>query len=260
MTADDCGCVEYCRGAAKAAWARPAGCRMARPAPHTERFTIDDAEMRTYGMMLAFAWNRLDWRHAGFGALQAYLYEGMERELRVHVWHPALVKSGIADSGLCHDHRFNMRSLVLFGEIVNRDCTLFEDEGGEWETWEVLHARAAKEKTGESFHQDPTQTGVRYRRKTTDVRVQAGHGYTFAKGAFHESHVRALTITLIEKLNQEAVNARILAPHGHSVVHAFSAPLPSDGDIVRDVLLQAREALSDTIGWGTAALSPRTTR
>lgn len=251
MMVDDCGCMGWCRDVAMASWARRAGSRARLPAPHTTTFDMGDAEMRTYSMMLASAWDGLDWRHAGFGALQAYLYEGLERELRVHVWHPSLVKPGIADSGLCHDHRFDMRSVVLFGEIVNRDCTLTEDGAGDWEEWEVLHARAAKEKTGETFHQDPTQTGKRYRREVTDVRVPAGSGYTFAKRAFHESHVSGLTITLIEKQNQEAVNARILAPHGHSIVHAFSTPLPSDGDVIREVLVKARGALGETMARGT---------
>lgn len=212
-------------------------------APSTSIFNAGASELRMYKAMLALMWPHLSWRHAGFGALQAYIREGDGAELRVHVWHPALVKPGIADSGLCHDHRFDMRSTVLVGEIINRECHLIEDAGGDWETWEVLHARAAKEKTGESFHQDPTQTGVRYRRETTDYRVSAGAGYTFRKRAFHESHVSGLTITLIEKLNQEAFNARILAPHGRDIVHAFSTPLPSDGAIVSAVLREAASTL-----------------
>lgn len=238
----DCGCATHCRAAAKVEWARPAGCKVLRA--DTKLFHASAAELRTYAAMLTALWPQLSWRHAGFGALQAYIREGDESELRVHVWHPALVKPGIADSGLCHDHRFDMRSTVLVGEIVNRECRLIEAADGDWETWTVLHARAAKEKTGETFHQDPEQTGIRYLREVTDYRVSAGSGYTFAKRAFHESHVERLTITLVEKLNQEAFDARILAPHGRDIVHAFSTPLPSDGDVVSAVLADALAALS----------------
>ena len=238
---NDCGCVGVCRAAAKADWAKPSGCHSLRPA--TSLFCAGDPELRAYKAMLTALWPQLSWRHAGFGALQAYIREGDDAELRVHVWHPALVKPGIADSGLCHDHRFDMRSTVLVGEIVNRECTLHQEPDGDWETWEVLHARAAKEKMGETFHQDPTQTGVRYRREVTDYRVSAGAGYTFRKRAFHESHVDRLTVTLVEKLNQEAFNARILAPHGRDIVHAFSTPLPSDGEVVSAVLREALVSL-----------------
>jgi hypothetical protein len=188
---------------------------------HTKVFHFGRAEWRNYLDMLIALWPSLSWRHAGFGALQAYIREGDSRELRVHVWHPSLIKPGITESGLCHDHRFDMRSSVLAGKIIQTEFQLEPDEVGAWETHRVLHAREAMARGG-SFHHDPTPTGDRYRRRENVYEVGAGAGYTFDKFAFHETRAEGVTVTLVEKSAQEDVNARILAPHGKPIVHAFT--------------------------------------
>lgn len=188
----------------------------------TELFAVPESERRNYADMLIALWPTLKWRHAGFGALQAYILEGGERELRVHVWHPSLVKPGIEESGLCHDHRFHMRSSVIAGKIIQTDFQLLPaiDSGG-WETHRVLHAREAMARGG-SFHHDPIPTGERFNRLARVYEVPVGKGYTFEKFAFHETRAEGLTVTLVEKSGQEDVNARILAPHGKPIVHAFT--------------------------------------
>src|SRR6187399_838870 len=98
---------------------------------HTTVFAIPETERRNYADLLVSIWPHLKWRHAGFGALQAYLREGDARELRVHVWHSSLIKAGIEESGLCHDHRFAMRSSVLAGKIIQTDFHLEPDPDGE---------------------------------------------------------------------------------------------------------------------------------
>jgi hypothetical protein len=60
----------------------------------------------------------LTWRHHGIGALQAYVREGSGVETRIHIWHPDLVRAGIRDHGDAHDHRFNLVSAVLVGELT----------------------------------------------------------------------------------------------------------------------------------------------
>lgn len=192
---------------------------------HTTVFAFDEPQRRNYADMLISMWPNLKWRHAGFGALQAYIREGTERELRVHVWHPSLVKDGIEDSGLCHDHRFVMRSSVLAGKIIQTDFHLEPAPDGEWETLRVLHAREAMARGG-SFHHDPMPTGDYFHRVPTVYSVVAGAGYTFDKFAFHETRAEGVTITLVEKSKQEDVNARILAPRGKPVVHAFTETQP----------------------------------
>lgn len=188
---------------------------------HTQVFDLPGRERLNYSDMLIALWPQLNWRHAGFGALQAYIREGGERELRVHIWHPSLVKPGIEESGLCHDHRFAMRSSVLAGKIFQTEFQLEPDAAGDWETLRVLHAREAMARGG-SFHHDPQPTGDFFRRTPVVYGIDAGYGYTFDKFAFHETRAEGVTITLVEKSAQEDVNARILAPRGKPVVHAFT--------------------------------------
>jgi hypothetical protein len=188
---------------------------------HTKIFYVAPFDRQNYADMLIALWPHLKWRHAGFGALQAYIREGSERELRVHIWHPSLVKAGIEESGLCHDHRFAMRSSVLAGKIIQTEFQLEPDRDGDWETLRVLHAREAMARGG-SFHHDPVPTGDYFRRTPVVYGIEGGYGYTFDKFAFHETRAEGVTITLVEKSAQEDVNARILAPRGKPVVHAFT--------------------------------------
>lgn len=194
---------------------------MAARTKHTSVFILDPSERRNYSDLIIAAWPNLKWRHAGFGALQAYVREGDTRELRVHIWHPSLIKPGIEESGLCHDHRFRMRSSVLAGEIIQTEFHLEPDSKGDWETLRVLHAREAMARGG-SFHHDPVPTGDYFWRRADVYRVAVGEGYTFDKFAFHETRAQGATVTLVEKSEQEDVNARILAPRGRAVVHAFT--------------------------------------
>lgn len=59
---------------------------------HTACFAMPEEERRNYADLIIGLWPHLSWRHAGFGALQAYIREGGERELRVHLWHPSLAR------------------------------------------------------------------------------------------------------------------------------------------------------------------------
>lgn len=213
---------------------------------YTIVFSLAPSERRNYRDMLIALWPQLKWRHAGFGALQAYIREGSANELRVHIWHPSLIKVGIEESGLCHDHRFAMRSSVLVGRIIQTEFDLQPHHLGDWETLEVLHAREAMARGG-SFHHDPIPTGNFYRRIPAFYEVGAGKGYIFDKFAFHETRAEGVTITLVEKSDQEDVRARILAPRGKPVVHAFTET-QSEAEFSGALAagLAALEQLSDT--------------
>jgi hypothetical protein len=200
-----------------------------RPAlNHTRVFSIRPEERANYTDLLVSQWRHLEWRHAGFGALQAYLVDddGLGHdELRVHAWHPDLVRQGIVESGLCHDHRFDMRSIVLAGSISQSEVLVRPSQAGHWTTSEVIHAREAMS-IGGSYHADPVPTGCRYDRIVRSLSVDAGSGYDFPKLVFHETRVSEPTVTLVRKLDQSAVRARILHPHDVPIVPAFEDPLP----------------------------------
>lgn len=185
------------------------------------------------------------WRHAGIGALQAYIREGDRDELRVHVWHPSLVAPGIRASGDVHDHRFDLESHVLVGAIdhVEYEATaLVPAEGGGWHVrwpyplvpddhlWqmhEVTHARKALETVG-THHLPHPPLPERYAVSTESWTIVAGQTYTFPKRRFHATRAGALAITLVRKRDQEGEPpARVLSPVSAPLVHAFDAPRPA---------------------------------
>ncbi len=177
----------------------------------------------------------ITWRHAGFGAMQGYVIEGARSELRVHVWHPDLRKAGIDDSGICHDHRFDLRSTVLVGRICNVEVDINRlpaDRPRLYQIYEVQHARAAYEASGgETYHADPVPLDGTFSRTTRPVIVQEGEQYSYPKGWFHETHLpdSGLVVTLVTKANQTDDRARIMAPVDRPLVHAFDDLYPPQG-------------------------------
>lgn len=168
----------------------------------------------------------LTWRHSGLGMLQAYIHEGKTDELRVHIWHPSLRRPGIEESGLLHDHRFDLTSRVLVGTIRQVEFALKMDPHGNWQLHEVVHARAAADRHGSN---DGLMTALptRYSIEASATHIPAGRGYFFPKRVFHGTYVESgLAVTVVTKANQDDAPARILAPYGKPVVHAFADPLP----------------------------------
>lgn len=167
----------------------------------------------------------LDWRHNGLGLLQAYILDGSVNELRVHIWDRSLRRPGIEKSGLLHDHRFDLTSYVLYGTIEQVEIELFDDdENGEWVLHEVVHARKAMAEKNIADGAVSLLAG-RYNRRTHNVVIPAGNAYSFPKRQFHGTNASDFAITLLMKTNQENTPARILAPYGEPVVHAFADPL-----------------------------------
>lgn len=173
----------------------------------------------------------LAWRHSGLGMLQSYVQEGERTELRVHIWHPSLRRAGIEASGLLHDHRFDLHSAVLVGGVhqVEYELTPCAPDQERFQLHEVVHARAAA--GGKHAPNDGLVKAlpIAYDVRTKSVIVPEGSQYMFPKREFHGTYPTAeLTITLMTKTDQEDAPARILAPYGKEVVHAFADPLPSE--------------------------------
>jgi len=169
----------------------------------------------------------LKWRHSGLGMLQAYVHEGTTDEMRVHVWGRALEHEGIKDSGLLHDHRFDLTSQVLVGAIVQCEYTLTPSEDGPWALHEVVHARAAAGGAHAPNDGLVTELPGQYTSWTHSIDLRAGDAYSFPRRVFHGTFLQSeYAVTVVTKSNQDATPARIMAPYGRPVVHAFADPLP----------------------------------
>lgn len=169
------------------------------------------------------------WRHHAIGLLQAYVVEGETNEhteTRVHVWHPDLRLPDMDDSGLMHDHRFNLGSTVLLGVMHDTEILLHPGDKGwlvprkRFQVWEIENARS-KESSGVGWVklEDPEQF---YTIDTIQHRYSQGSIYSYPKRAFHRSEVDKLTVTLCTKRGQSNQPARLLAEAGKTPRHAFA--------------------------------------
>ncbi len=186
----------------------------------------------------------LKWRHNGLGLLQAYIAEGTERELRLHIWCKALQRPGSEDSGLLHDHRFDLTSYVLVGDLMQVEYQLTESAAGPWGLHEVVHARAAAGARHAPNDGLVSELPGRYSVERRSMIVKEGEVYRFPKQEFHGTFPQAeYVVTLVEKWNQGKTPARILAPYGRLVVHAFADPLPES--VWQPHLRRAQELLME---------------
>lgn len=180
----------------------------------------------------------LSWRWHGIGVLQAYLKEGGDEEIRVHVWSPRLVLSGILESGNAHNHRFALDSSVLVGRLQHTEWHLTPEAGGDFETFDFVHARLHTDEN----RADMRATGNRFSVRKTEHIIAAGQAYTFKRGAFHDSApLDGIVVTVCTKRDQIEEKAMVVAPRALPPVPAFSGDL--DETLKADVLDAAFRAL-----------------
>ncbi len=157
--------------------------------------------------LVAYALPTLKWRHHAIGALQGYIAEDREPEVRVHIWHPDLVRvSNELDAGRPHDHRFDMRSTVLAGSIGHEELNVSHHPHGNLVEYVVQHARKGPAPL--------SPTGLVYRARRITRTIQAGYCYEFPARKFHRSFVPEPAVTLVTKLAQTSEPARVLFPKG----------------------------------------------
>lgn len=153
----------------------------------------------------------LSWRHHAIGALQGYVIEDRDPEVRVHIWHQDLVRVDLElDGGRPHDHRFDLRSTVLAGSIGHEELHVAEAFDGEFAEYTVQHARK-----GEA----PLQpTGRKLNASRISGVIRAGNAYTFPARIYHRSFVPEPAVTLVSKYGQTSSPARVLFPDGRNPV------------------------------------------
>ncbi len=190
------------------------------------------------------------WRWHGLGMLQREISEST----RVHVWHPALVKVPMGFRRV-HDHRFDLTSLVLVGELVDKAyAVVLVDEATDANThaWSIVHAKIQRG-TGEKPSTHPTGPGddpdVEYIGKVfakcTGDRIRLpGEVYRVARGDFHESDPRTLAITIVSRENFDRLRqARVLGDTAHSAIAGQHHTIERDDSIVGHILGIAAQAL-----------------
>lgn len=183
--------------------------------------------------------NDLIWRRHGIGLLQAYIREGDDHEVRLHIWDPSIQRPGIVDHGDIHNHRFDLDSTLLYGSLQHEEFCVSRQHVWNtcagWNSYEVVHARE--------------DMGARYKTKQHRISVveskiyefKTGDRYSFTRGAFHRTIVQDLCITLITKYNQRSEKALVLARHGTPPVHAMELDDDFDMGPVLSAALKALE-------------------
>lgn len=154
--------------------------------------------------------------HAGVGFAQAYLPSGA----RLHLWRPDYPVE--AESfGLRHNHRFDMKSTVLTGTVIHEPFTLLDRASGKFQRYTVLAAHHGVAEPPKLVSDD------RYAIMVEGVEVyRAGDVYHFPKRAFHKSSAIGVTMTLMEKSNQEDFRAEIIAQVGQTPKHGLDHSMP----------------------------------
>lgn len=190
---------------------------------------------------LVASWESLRWRHHGIGALQAYLREHTDPEIRVHIWSQKLVRPGIIGHGNAHDHRFDLTSYVLVGGLRDTRYAVTADISGDWSVRTVENARSAgPDKNYDGEHGEPMFHGFVER----DVReFGAGSAYWIPRGDFHSTEPTApLTVTVCAMSRKKGL-ARLLVPRGEEPVHAFGEEFLTPSELL-DITHAAREMVS----------------
>lgn len=199
-----------------------------------------EAGVKTLRRIVLAKFDSLQWRHHGIGVLQAYLFEHVEPEVRVHVWHPALTRPGIDVSGDCHDHRFDLRSTILAGHLEETYFgTPVPSDAGEWSMWAVQNARAAGAE--KQFDGECVPLPGRFAADGTDFRYESGDTYEHPRGTFHRTRASQLAVTLCLLSNKQG-RSRLLVPCGREPVHALSEP--ATAEVQLRLLAQAKEQLA----------------
>ena len=194
---------------------------MGRDAMLLQHTWIEDVDAWPLQQLVARVLPTLTWRRHGIGCLQAYIAEGPFRELRVHIWSRDLMLEGIEESGNAHNHRFTMRSTVLAGRLLHTEHLIDDNDLGDHEMWTFVHARLHDE----SNRSDMVRTGERCNVRKVTAEIGPWRRYTFDKFRFHSSEPASeIAVTLVEKLDQSDVQAKVVAPRSKPPVPAFSGP------------------------------------
>lgn len=166
------------------------------------------------------------WRYHGIGVLQKYV-----GEKRIHIWHPDLIQIG--EEGAIHNHRYDIFSDIVYGEIFQVEYTLEESIKGLWKEW--IHGNTDTK----SYIPVPVDN-VFYNIKPKTIKVKEGQSYSFPKGSYHRSYIENLTITIITRENKSGRSSALIPIN---VIPVNGLECKIDEKIKIDILSKAKKIL-----------------
>ena len=167
----------------------------------------------------------MQWRHHGIGVLQGYIVEDAQPEVRLHVWARELLKPGMDVSGDIHDHRFDMVSHVLVGDVGHEEIHPEANGDGLWRMLSLTHARAAKD-TG--YHGPTAELDGHYNARRVVHLINEGAHPSLPSRSLPPlgSILTGVAVTVVEKHNQSDEAAADSLPGPHA---ACDGVRPRDG-------------------------------
>jgi hypothetical protein len=206
-----------------------------------------------------FGGKDLHWRHHGLGMLQAELSE----ELRVHIWHPKLVSEGMVWPRCVHDHRFDITSAVVLGEVIDVPYKVVEGPGRNTPRGEIIftgqenqrvyvyeieHAKNQDQmvQKGCSTATSARQLAEAWAYEYTGVGIGADSEYRIERRRFHTTRVEALAVTVVHRSNFDDRLARVLCASDEDVT-AVSGIVRDDSAAHRALVQHVLTAAADAI-------------
>jgi hypothetical protein len=202
-------------------------------------------------MLKAGGFHMINWRHHGLGMLQSEVTD----DIRIHVWHPELRTIPTDSLRSVHDHRFDIMSAVLIGEIEDvpwQVSTLRAFQRTSTNMFAIKHA-----KIQDGVADDVTPLGEVWAAARTVRRFQAGEVYTIDRRVFHQTIVHGLAVTVVYRSGFDNEPARVLGHADPAKPEPFGGHKPIESGIVRDhesrtlrlrILAEAEEAIGESFG------------
>jgi hypothetical protein len=206
----------------------------------------------------------LQWRHHGLGMLQAEFSE----ELRIHVWHPKLVSPGMAWPRCVHDHRFDITSAVVIGEVIDVPHEVQQAHTGKWthtceedpygdgawhkvNVYEIEHAKEQDRMVDQKGCSTATSARLLYAGSAlelADWRQPAGHEYFIPKRVFHTTRIDRLAVSVVHRANFDDRLARVLCAPDSNVTAVSGIVRDESAEhamLIRSVLEEAARAIGN---------------
>lgn len=129
-------------------------------------------------------------RYHPLGFIDCVLSDTSEERIQLHIW-DQLLSARQDPPNICHSHGWQLRSLVLVGQIVDETYDVRADPNGEYEIYEVRYSSGIS--ISASIEHEPV--GIMLERSDP---ISAGEDYEIESSVFHNTAVgRYPAVTLL---------------------------------------------------------------